>query len=317
MRASVSLNGQWKFCPAFDEISADQRWMDPDFDPDHPDLTPKTDGDVGWVAEGFDDSLWMDITVPASWNTALDDLWSYEGHGWYRRNVHVPASWAGKRVLFSSQGANYKTSVYVNGTLAGEHEGGYTPFEIAIDKLVRFGEDNSLSVAVENLPSPNRAPGGQYGWVNHGGLYRDVSLVMTDTVFIDDVTTTTVIDGDDVRLDVTVTAVCGTEDEHVNQSVDIMLTDPSGKAIELPSASRTQMLHGDNGHGKVSFSISVPDAKLWSPEEPALYELDRRPARYLERHAVRPVAAPHRPAHSRGPRHRVLPQRRAVLPQGA
>ena len=273
MRASVSLNGQWKFCPAFDEISADQRWMDPDFDPDNPNLTPKTDGDVGWVAEGFDDSKWMDITVPASWNTAIDDLWSYEGHGWYRRTAFIPASWEGKRVLFNSLGSNYKTSVYVNGTLAGEHEGGYTPFDIAIHEFLRYGEENNIAVAVENLPSPDRAPGGQYGWVNHGGLYRDVSLVMTDMVYIDDVTTETVLEGDAAKLSVKVEVACCPDTEQVNQAVDVMLTDPSGKVIELPEADRTQMLHGSDGRGEVGFTIPVPDARLWSPEDPNLYNL--------------------------------------------
>ncbi|HDS74887.1 MAG TPA: hypothetical protein ENN56_05020, partial [Firmicutes bacterium] len=60
MRIEMSLNGRWKFCPAFDTISTDQRWLAPDFDPEHPDLTPQADA-VGWIDPGFDDTGWLDI----------------------------------------------------------------------------------------------------------------------------------------------------------------------------------------------------------------------------------------------------------------
>ena len=272
MRASMSLNGQWKFCPAFDEISADQRWMDPDFDPDNPNTTPKTEGDVGWVAEEFDVEDWMDIDVPASWNSAIDDLWSYEGHGWYRRTIHVPASWAGKRVLFHSEGANYRTALYVNGKPAGAHEGGYTPFDIEIGHLVRPGETNTIAVAVENIPNPDRAPGGQFGWVNHGGLYRDVELVMTDNVYIDDVTVTTELTLERVDLSVEVSVACR-EGDVVNRSVELTLNDPSGKPVAVPSTQRHKMAHVENGRATVTFDFTVPNAKLWTPDEPHLYEL--------------------------------------------
>ncbi len=272
MRASMTLNGKWKFCPAFDEISADQRWMDPDFDPDNPNTTPKTEGDVGWVTEGFDDDDWMDIDVPASWNSAIPDLWSYEGHGWYRRTVHVPASWKGKRVLFHSEGANYRAALYVNGKPASAHEGGYTPFDLEIGHLVRAGEDNTIAVAVDNIPSPDRAPGGQFGWVNHGGLYRDVELVMTDNVYIDDVTATTLLEQGNVKLSIEVSVACR-ESDVVNRAAELVLTDPSGRQVNVPATERHKMVHIENARASAAFEFSVPDAKLWTPEEPNLYEL--------------------------------------------
>jgi beta-galactosidase/beta-glucuronidase len=110
VRQEISLDGPWKFCPAFSEISSDQRWLDPNFDP-QADAKRAAGMDQGWIEPGFDDSGWLDIPVPASWNTALPDLWSYEGIGWYRRRVAIPSDWVGRRAWFFSEGANYRAVV--------------------------------------------------------------------------------------------------------------------------------------------------------------------------------------------------------------
>jgi len=271
MRMSMSLNGRWKFYPAFERFSGDLRWMDPGFDPKNPDATPK-DREVGWIGEHFDDSGWMDIPVPGSWNSSIEDLWSYEGHGWYRRTVMIPAAWKGKRVEFFSEGANYRTEVYVNGRFAGEHEGGYTPFAIPIHHLLKFGERNVIAVACDNEPKPERVPGGKFAWWNHGGLYRDVSLRVTDTVYIDDVTVVTDIEGDRARVRVDV-VVRSEEDQEVERTLEVLLLDPSGDAVPLRSDVRSQVLKVADGRAETTMEFEVEDAHLWSPEEPNLYTL--------------------------------------------
>jgi len=272
MRAHLSLNGLWKFCPAFDEISADQRWMDPGFDPTNPNVTPKTGMDMGWINPGFDDEGWMDIPVPASWNAAIEDLWSYEGHGWYRRQVMVPAEWEGRRVEFTSEGANYRTVLYVNGKMAGEHNGGYTPFAIPVHRLLNYGETNTIAVACDNLPKPNRCPGGQFDWWNHGGLYRDVALHVTDTTYIDDATVVTEVHGG--RAVVTVDVVVRSEEAGtVACLVEALLTDPAGEAVALPPDAQSRALTLANGTGSVKLTFVVEPALLWSPETPHLYTL--------------------------------------------
>ena len=272
MRVEMSLNGRWKFCPAFDEISADQRWMDPDFDPDNPDFTPTTE-DVGWIEAGFDDAGWLDIPVPGSWNATIEDLWSYEGHGWYRRSLTIPAEWQGRRVEFFSEGANYRTVVYINGTYAGEHEGGYTPFAIPIHHLLRFGQENLVAISCDNIPKPERCPGGMFDWWNHGGLYRDVSLRVTDTVYFDDVTVVTDVDGDSatVAIDVVVLSEGNRKGSHV---VEAELIDPAGESISPAEQARARALEEVDGRLTAALAIAVPDALLWSPDAPHLYTLN-------------------------------------------
>jgi beta-galactosidase/beta-glucuronidase len=271
MLHEMNLNGQWKFCPAFDEISADQRWMDPDFDPNNPEVKTISGEHIGWVQPGFSDDGWLDIAVPASWNSAIDDLWSYEGHGWYRRSVCVPKSWEGRRVEFFSEGANYRTVVYVNGEIAGEHEGGYTPFAIDVSHLLKYGEENLLSVAVDNLPMPSRAPGRQFGWWNHGGLYRDVSLRVMDRTRIDDVTVVT--DVDDGTVAVSVSTVVLSDDAEAQRTMVTTLVDPTGTPVLLPAEVNKREIAIADGRAEAEMRFDVPNPMLWSPDSPELYTL--------------------------------------------
>jgi beta-glucuronidase len=273
MRTEMSLNGLWKFCPAFDAISADQRWLDSDFDPKDPDLMPVTAGAArGWIKADYDDSHWLDITIPNSWNAAIRDLWSYEGHGWLRRTVQIPAAWSGKRVEFISEGANYRVALYINGELAGDHEGGYNPFSIPVHRLLRYGETNVIAVVCDNIPKPDRSPGGQFGWWNHGGLYRDVRLRVMDTTYVDDVTVVTEVSGKHVDIEIAVEVVCEVG-EMTSRRMEIELFDPAGAPVEIPPERASQMLTLSSGMAKSPFSISVNEALLWSPEEPNLYTL--------------------------------------------
>jgi len=271
MRITMSLDGLWKFCPAFDEVRADQRWMAAGFDPENPGEKPAAGTDIGWVGPGFDDAGWLDIPVPASWNAAIRDLWSHEGHGWYRRTVSIPEAWKGRRVEFVSEGANYRTVVYVNGVLAGAHEGGYNPFAIPIHEHLRWGEENVIAIAVENLPRSDRVPGSQFGWWNHGGLYRNVSLRVTDRVYIDDVTVVTDVEGPRATLRVDVVAR-GDGVAPTGRVVEALLLDPTGAQVRLAGA-RSAALAAEGDRATARLEFTVPDALLWSPDTPNLYRL--------------------------------------------
>ncbi len=264
MREQLSLDGSWKFCPAFVELEANQRFMNPDFDSDSSEAGPDADG--AWILPGHDDAGWMDVPVPSSWNKAVPDLWSYEGHGWYRRTVQVPASWAGRRVLFTSDGANYRTVLYVNGRKAGVHEGGYAPFSIAVHDLLNPGETNTIAVSIDNLPKPERCPGGQFDWWNHGGLYRSVRFEVTDLTHIEEAAVVTQ-PGDGVsRVYVLVSIEVADNDVLV---VAAVLRDAAG--VEVASASAPAQVV--QGKGTAELALEVKDALLWSPDEPNLYGL--------------------------------------------
>jgi len=260
----LSLNGNWKFYPAFDNFTGDLGWMIPD----QAGLSPG-DRVAGWKARGFDDSGWLDVEVPGSWNTCVKDLWSYEGFGWYRRSISLPQDWRGRRIEFFSEGANYQTEVFVNGTSAGIHEGGHIPFSIPIHSLLEHDGGDVIAVACDNIPKPGRVPGGQFGWWNHGGLYRDVCLRTTDLVYIENARTRTGLGKNLAELGIDVELRSELEVES-RRTLRAVLAGPDGQtqyqAVDEdvkvpPSTSRRNLI------------IRVEEPLLWSPEEPNLYSL--------------------------------------------
>ena len=174
---------------------------------------------------------------------------------------------------FVSEGANYRTVVYVNGELAGEHEGGYTPFAIPVHHLLDYGAENTIAVAVDSTPKPERAPGGQFGWWNNGGMYRDVSFRVTDPTYIDDVTVVTQVQGD-ARAVVRIAAtVLSEEAEPVHRTLQVLLLDPSGDAVLLPASARSRPVRVADGGAETELEFTVENARLWSLEQPNLYAL--------------------------------------------
>jgi len=185
--------------------------------------------------------------------------------------VNVPSAWKGKRVEFFSEGANYRTTVYVNGQLAGEHDGGYTPFAIPIDKYVKFGETNVIAVVCDNVSKSDRAPGGMFGWWCMGGLYRDVSIRMTDKTWIDDVTVVTDVDGNHVA--VSIGAVVRSENGASSRTVSAVLVDPTGSPVYLPADVASTIVSFKDGEALATMKFDLQDALLWSPDDPNLYTL--------------------------------------------
>jgi beta-glucuronidase len=267
MKQKITLDGVWKFCPAFPELEANQRFMDPSFDPSSPgELEARKD--IGWIKPDFDDAGWIDYPVPNTWNKAVPELWSYEGYGWYRRAVDIPSDWENMRVEFHCESANYRTVVYVNGVEAGSHDGGYTPFSIPIHEFLRFGERNSLAISVDNIPKPERCPGGEYGWWNYGGIYRSTSLVVSDRVRLEDVRIVT--KPGKVTWEVEITATVADDGNGEGRFVlQASLEDPDGSEV----AGCHNEVETSRGSGTARAVLEVPEARLWSPEEPNLYEL--------------------------------------------
>ena len=90
------------------------------------------------------DSLDSKITVPFSPESVLSGIGitDFINAVWYRRDLDIPAEWAGKRVILHIDACDYATTVYVNGQYVGDHRGGYTPFTIDITDKIEKGKNN-------------------------------------------------------------------------------------------------------------------------------------------------------------------------------
>lgn len=152
--------------------------------------------DDGWqfrrgeadLDERAGDVSWAPVTLPHTWNA--DDVWDdepgyYRGAGWYRRRVHTDATLAGRRLHLHFEGVGQAADVFVNGVLAGRHEGGYTAFTVDVTGHLRPGhaEGDLVAVRADNAERAHLPPlSGDFNF--YGGIYRDVWLVATSPIHL-------------------------------------------------------------------------------------------------------------------------------------
>ena len=121
------------------------------------------------------------ISLPHTWNLdALAGKGDYlQTIANYTRNFFVSNEWSNKRLFVKFYGVQSIADVFVNGHHAGEHRGGWTAFTFEITPFLKYGEDNSLVVVVNNSYQNDILPTSSE--INlYGGIYRDVELIVTE-----------------------------------------------------------------------------------------------------------------------------------------
>lgn len=126
------------------------------------------------------------VDLPHTWNAgdALSGKWDYKrGIGNYTRKILINENLRGKRLFVKSDGANSVCNLFVNGRHVGEHRGGYSAFVFEITDFVEYGKENTLLFRVNNGEQLDVMPlVGDFNF--YGGLYRDVNLIVTDSLCI-------------------------------------------------------------------------------------------------------------------------------------
>ena len=197
------------------------------------------------------------LQVPGDWNTQNEKLYYYEGSVWYRKTFDAPAMQDTDRAFVYFGAVNYRADVYLNGKKLGIHVGGFTPFHYEITDKIK-AKDNSLIIKVDNKRHADAVPTLNTDWWNYGGITRTVQLVVVPETFIRDYTI----------------ALTSLENKTVSGSV-LIDGAKGGETVQLalPELNIKQTLKADK-NGLASFRFSVPDAQLWSPENPQRYTVE-------------------------------------------
>jgi beta-glucuronidase len=114
--------------------------------------------------------------VPADWVRQDKALDLYEGAVWYLKRFTLPADADGLRRILHVGAANYRTDVYINGTLVARHEGGFTPFAVDLTRYLKPGS-NALALKVDNRLDGLTVPTRFSDWHNYGGITGAVRLL--------------------------------------------------------------------------------------------------------------------------------------------
>ena len=106
----------------------------------------------------------------------------------YLHPLDVPADWAGKRVLLHFGAAAQEATVYCNGVEVLRHRSGYTAFTAELTEYLNFGGENMICVRLDSRETLNQPPfGNVIDYLTYGGLYRSVTLEVTEAARIADV----------------------------------------------------------------------------------------------------------------------------------
>jgi beta-galactosidase len=225
-------------------------------------------GDHPPTDAGNADATWYDIGLPHSFAVPADlETTFYMGVGCYRHDLDIRPEWVGRVVRLEFGAVFQHAEVFVNGQLVTTHDGGYSAFEADISRFVHAGT-NALFVRVDNEWDPVLPPrAGEH--VFNGGIYRDVTLTVTDPVHVARnglrITTPDVSSTDaSVRVG---TRLRNESDESAELTIDCAILldgEPVARSTTALSIAARTTETSDLG-----FEIESPS--LWHPDHPVLY----------------------------------------------
>ncbi len=187
----------------------------------------------------------------------------FPGGTWeYQKNFVAPGEHRGKRMFIEFEGVYRDALVSVNGSFAGHHPYGYTGFAVAIDHLVRHGEENEVVVEVTAQEDAR--------WYSGAGIYRNVKLALGAPVHLAlDSLWVTAPEIDDSLAVVEVAALLENDGMVTMPTfVETQIVDERGRVIGSEVSPLTAF---PRRSVKVRQRLALPDPRRWSLDTPTLY----------------------------------------------
>jgi len=238
---------------------------------------------VSFVQPGFDASGWRQLDLPHDWAVELPfDKRGDKNHGfkllavngsgttigWYRRTFSLPSSDKGRALWIEFDGVYRNCLVWLNGVCLGRNSTGYGSFYYDISRQANYGGTNTLVVRVDATRTE--------GWFYEGaGIYRHVWLVKTGAVHVAHWGTfvTSAVDNRDAEVSAQ-TTVRNDSARPVNAKVTSVIVDSDGRAVAV--SDPVVVAIDKDGEETLTQKLKVPDAQLWSLQNPHLYKLSSR-----------------------------------------
>lgn len=273
--SSMSLSAQWK--PAGDKIkTAWAEKIDPNnVLPEYPrpimerDRWQNLNGlwDYAILPVGQQEPQTFDgkILVPFAVESSLSGVQKELGKGkelWYRRTFTIPSDWKSKNIILHFGAVDWKAEVYLNNIKIGTHTGGYTPFSFDITPFLTSG-NQKLLVKVWDPTSDNSIPRGKQVTNPNGIWYTPVSGIW-QTVWLEPVNNKHIVG---------VTPIADIDNHNLKVKVCTKNTE-SSDIVEVKLKDNNKVIASAKGVAGQTLDIAIPNAKLWSPESPFLYDLD-------------------------------------------
>jgi beta-galactosidase len=230
----------------------------------------------------FSDASWTTVCLPHTPRVELNlNSGSYYlGICWYRKSFTLPVGYLGKKLFIEFGAAMQTAQVYVNGTLLTTHTGGYSPFVLDVTNNIISGASNLIAVRLDNNPSSSFPPGqSNPDFCYFGGLYRDVTLHVCDSLHITNALFANVAGGGGIFVtypsvstsSATVQVKTHVFNEFTNSRTCVLVTSIVNAAgQQVATTSSTQSLNAGASY-TFTQSLTVSNPQLWHPDHPNLY----------------------------------------------
>ena len=199
------------------------------------------------------------ITVPFPWGSALSGVPDSADIGWYERTIEIPAAWRGKRVFLVVGASDWRTTAWLDGVKLGDHQGGYTPFSFELTPRATLGVPHRLTLRVDDTDHPFKLEGKQ-GYGKARGIWQTVYLEARGTAPLEYVHFIPDIDQGKVTV-----AAKLRERASTDLTLRLAFTNRDGRPEATARIPR--------GSDSVRVDVPLPNARLWSLEDPFLHEV--------------------------------------------
>ncbi len=211
------------------------------------------------------DSYPHKILVPFPVEAALSGLGAKVGPEerlWYRRTFTVPERWRHGRLILNFGAVDWQAEVFVNGTLVGQHSGGYDSFCFDITEALQPPREQEVVVAVWDPTTAGGQPVGKQT-LSPGGIFYTSSSGIWQTVWLEPVPQTHLAS---LRL------VPNVDKGSLSLVAEIS---GAGGALTLEASASVgrKVLARQSGPASEKLVLTIPSPRLWSPQEPFLYDL--------------------------------------------
>lgn len=239
----MTLNGQWEFEFDDNDVGLAENW--------------------GAGARKFSRT----IVVPFCFESRRSGIGdpSFHPQVWYRRSFTVPPQWKGRTVLLHFGAVDYEARVWLNGQYLGSHTGGHTPFRFDVTPYLREGP-NTVILRAWDPPTDRTIPRGKQYWepksrgifyTRTTGIWQSVWLEAAGASYLEKVRIRPGRDGL-VRFEARVVR----PKSGLQLRATISFQD---RVVATASAPADK--------DRIALAAVVPDPRLWSPDNPNLYDV--------------------------------------------
>jgi beta-galactosidase/beta-glucuronidase len=205
------------------------------------------------------------ILVPFAVESVLSGVGKTVGRDsvlWYKKIFTIPAARKSGKILLHFGAVDWQTDVFINGKKVGTHQGGFDPFYFDITAALKKGAQQEILVRVWDPTDEGPQPRGKQVRRPNGIWYTPVTGIW-QTVWVEAVPETHIISSKQTP---------DIDKQQLTLSATVENRQP-GDLVKVSVLDGTTLLSEQNIEADKEVVLSVTNPKLWSPENPFLYDL--------------------------------------------